>query len=251
MRRILTLSILLFFLVWARSRGPDGFREECMLRGVRFENPPQTVVREEVQKRLSQRFTFLGAGTQVGALVGEDGETVFKFLLGRSMKGRRHLSWPSRHRSRRMEMRQIEGEKTLCRYAEALPFLREEMGILYTRLDPEADLEGSYLRVVCADGVERAVSLAGVPFWLQRKMEPLPRDPQVGGALFDLLRRRAEKGFTDVRQQAFNGANYGRIGERVYLIDAGRIERREVVIQDPEAELQRMQARVTRWLESS
>ena len=244
MKHLLWLAPLLALLIWGQMRGPDGFREECMLRGISYPNPPQQMGRDEVMRRLSQRFTLLGSGTQAGALLGEDGETVFKFILRRSLVGEKRFSWPSRHRPKRIAMRCVEGEKTLKRYSEAFAACRDDLAILYTRFDPA---EGPLppLRVVCADGIERDVSLEGVPFWLQRKMEPVMPTPHAKAALLALLKRRVASGFFDLRRGAINRSNYGFIGERAHIIDAGRIERLAEI--DPAEELARLEQELNRW----
>lgn len=257
MKHLFWFIPILCLLGWGQMRGPDGFRGECLLRGIGYPNPPQRMDPDELERRLSQRFTLLGSGTQAGALLGEDGETVFKFLLNGSLKGKRRMARPSRHRAARVAMRRAEGEKVLARYAAAFSLLNGELAILYTRLDPQ---EGPLppLRVVCAGGVEREISLEGVPFWLQRKMEPvnerLQRVPDsreaCRAALLDLLQRRAQKGFYDLRQGFVVGENYGFIGDRAYLIDAGRIGHSEALAQDPEEEVARLEKKLNRWFES-
>ncbi len=256
MKHVLWLIPILCLLGWGQMRGPDGFREECLLRGVSWPNPPQHLSQEEIADLLNQRFALLGHGTQSIALLGEDGVTVLKFLQNRSLKGRKRWEIPSvrdllmgSRSERREEKRRREGREVLRRYALVYQKFHSETGLLCTQLEGNA---ASEIRVVCGDGQERRISLKGVPFWLQRRMEPAGRrltQGKGGAELRAFCEQWIRKGFCDVHSRGIaHVENFGFIGDRVFLMDAGRIEWSEEQEAHPEESVRALDFLITEWL---
>lgn len=250
----LLIASLFFSLLAAfySSRDQGGFYPDRILRQISWPNPSQDL--SSLEPLLDQRFTFIGSGTQSAALLGDDGKTVLKIFLNRSLKPKRRIKIRplfelclEQHRG---FLKLIEARDALRRYAMAFDRLKEESGLLATRLNPSQEPHLS-VRMALQDGTERIVSLKGAPFVLQQYVEPvekcLERETNVTPALKDLFYSMASKGCYERRRGFKLLVNYGLLDGKAYLIDAGQIEYSEELASDPTPEFIYLDRRFEEW----
>lgn len=181
-------------------------------------------VTQEVLAALSQKYHYLGSGSQTYAFVSEDARYVIKFFKHQRY---RIASWltalplPAHlkeiyQRKALQKEEKLQNHLTSCRLA--FQELQEETALLYLHLGKEPLLNK---RVVFEDKLHRSFTLAldNYDFQLQRKVKPLPPTQEGFEAAVALLERVFEKGIaqTDCAFQK----NIGMSGSQAVFIDTG------------------------------
>ena len=212
---------------------------------------------------LQQKFSYLGHGTQMIAFEGEDKKTVLKLFLQKSIKGEKKFRikslkdrvpfWRRKKEKKKQLHREESLQSTFQHYAKAFEALKEETGLIGIHLSAT---RGEYSPCYIRDfhGKEWVCDLDRISFVLQAKALPV-RDVFPGlqteeekrnffQAMDTLLDQRARKGFKDLGQGRVFDANYGFIGDRAILLDAGRLGYSEEVRLHPEPEIKKMQGRL-------
>lgn len=218
--------------------------------------------KEQIQKILSQPFTFLGLGKQMTAYESQDHQYVLKFFNPRSrikekwfhdykrIKSLCTLKWfSSAHFNRRERLL-----KLFHRHAIAFKEIPAEAALVYVHLNRLTALDQS-VDIADRDGTRFLVHLKDVPFVLQRKVELAgahlaqlaSQNDQAGlQEALDQIRQlfviRARKGITDRIQTLHN--NYGFLDGKAIQIDVGRISLSKEVMANPEVEVEKIMSTI-------
>ena len=128
--------ILPLLLVTGCSR-PKGFTLKKVLS--RHQNEPRWEVSlpqqmDEIQRILTQPYSYLGSGNHCYAFVSRDGRYVLKFFKQKHMRTQSILS------KRRLRRRRRERVESFTSYKIAYEELQEETGVLYLHLNKTVDI---------------------------------------------------------------------------------------------------------------
>lgn len=196
---------------------------------------------EKVQQILSQSYAFLGEGAQCYVLASQDGRYVIKFFKPKHIQKKKWLkSTPlfsvfiPQAKKDRAQKRWLTKFQTTChRYLLAFDELREETGLIYLHFQPSKD-RFAPLKIATSSDKIALFDLNQYTFILQEKGECIPekiasllRKGDKNAALKSLLqlkqllKTRAQKRYTDVRQ-CFS-INYAFTATRAIQIDVGKI----------------------------
>jgi hypothetical protein len=254
----------LVYLYNHREFRPPDFRHPFILKS--GNQAPDAATKQKVSKILEQKFTYLGAGTQVTAFESADHQYVIKFFNPRnSIKE----NWFHRY-SRLRQMSSLkwitktyfEKKQRLRKFFKchrlAFRDLREESGLIYLHFDRSSSVSKK-IDVVDQDGKAYLVDLDICPFILQKKVDiAMTRlEEQVAkGAIeeakegvrqiYQLFLTRAQKGYTDHRQSLFK--NYGFADGCAVQLDVGRIKLDERVKKMPIKDLERIVENLSKQL---
>jgi hypothetical protein len=186
---------------------------------------------------LNQTFSFLGAGDQCYAFLGEDGTTVLKLLKHFDANGKRIL------------------DPVLESYKIAYQELREETGLLYLHLNKT---DSHILTMIDKTGFLHQIDLGATEYALQKKVDALivpmlnqlRRNPEVLKerihSLLSLIASRCSKGIAD-RDTAIH-RNIGFLGHNAIALDIGSYFKNEELKKNPYDEIARHTKRLVRWL---
>jgi hypothetical protein len=202
----------------------------------------------EVERRLQQPYTFLGAGSECFAFLSADGETVIKFFkldtwrpvyVKRSLWGEGYSAYAgslvTQHPTgwlwevwlkRLWGMREYRIQRTFASVSLAYERLQEETGVLYIHLNP-GEVSPQRLTLYDACHIAHTVDLSQTRFLVQQKATALPDYLALGDeeqarkgidALLCLLRARCDKGVAD---RDLEPRNFGFVQGRAVEIDTG------------------------------
>ncbi len=254
----------LVYLYNHREFSPPDFRHPFILKSER--QAPDAATKQKISKILEQKFTYLGAGTQVTAFESADHQYVIKFFNPRnSIKE----NWFHRY-SRLRQMSSLkwitktyfEKKQRLRKFFKchrlAFRDLREESGLIYLHFD-RSSCVSKKIDVVDQDGKAYLVDLDICPFILQKKVDIVMtrlEEQVANGAIeeakegvrqiYQLFLTRAQKGYTDHRQSLFK--NYGFADGRAVQLDVGRIKLDEQVKKMPIKDLERIVENLSKQL---
>lgn len=194
-----------------------------------------------VRDQLSQKFFYLGKGSQFYVFESEDGQCVLKFFrMNRYRPFHFPSQWPLPSFLKTIQqIRLNEKERKLrklfqsCQLAEEK--LKEESGLMYLHLEETRSLK---TEAILHDRLGRpfAVEMDIYPFLLQKKAEPaLPylarlidegKEKDAESAmnnLFALLVRRCQIGIQDGDPEIYKNAGFLKDGKALF-IDIGQFE---------------------------
>ncbi len=241
--KIFTSLLVAFFLAFVCSiqiLPPHSFSEELIAHDIQGEWVSSDF--PDLEAIASRPFHYLGHGLQSVAFESEDGKYVIKFFLSKVIRFRKKIVFPFLHKEKWSRKRDVFD--VLGIYDLAFRELKEETGLIGVHLSAnQANLPSCIIRDW--NEKEHRIDLNRVSFVLQyrcvmlneacKKMKPA----DIFSALTVLLDKRSRKGFTDIRRR-FNIENYGFLGTRAVMIDAGGLEYVEGIKKDPEVETQRV-----------
>lgn len=152
--------------------------------------------------------------------------------------------------AKRVEVRNRKLDRALKNYSVAFEKIKEKTGMIamncYHRKLPKVTL-------IDWQNQKHIVDLTGIAFIIQRKAVPVSKKLEFASnpeSVIFLLREFIEKqvkcGFVDIEPK-FVSENYGFVDDVPVYIDLGRIEYREEVRKNPEAEIQRMRRHLDKW----
>lgn len=212
---------------------------------------------------LSQKFSYIGHGSQAIAFEGEDKKTVLKCFLKKKISGEKVYKIPSlcdwipSWRREKVIRKQQKKEKKISSlvqsYSSAFSHLKEETGLIAIHLSAT---EGQYPVCSVRDfrGKEFLLDLDRASFVVQSKativrdvynsLQTEEEKTSFFQAMETLLERRAQKGFKDLGQGRVFEFNYGFLEDKAILFDVGRLVYSEEVAMDPLPEIQKMQSRL-------
>lgn len=242
-----------------RQRYPDAFTLDKIVYDQTTEFPNSDCPVD----LLKQKFSYVGHGTQMIAFEGEDKKTVLKLFLQKSVSGKKRYrmksfrDWvPALRREKEKKKKRLK-EEDLCatfqHYAKAFEVLKEETGLIGIHLSAT---HGQFPTCIVEDfdRNEWVCDLDRASFILQVKATPVrevfPRLKTIEEkhdffqAMDSLLEQRARKGFKDLGQGRFFDGNYGFIGNKAILLDAGHIGYSEEIQHHPDLEIEKMKQRL-------
>jgi hypothetical protein len=139
-----------------------------------WEMPPLAFVeQEEVNKILTQKFTYLARGSQAFAFISEDGKYVLKLFKQhkwhpKNIFGYIPLSFNPYFKD--YQLRQKKQEMVLSSCRAALLNVKEETGVLYAHLNP-TPLQIPEMKLIDKRGKEWVLDLSKSCFLLQKKAD--------------------------------------------------------------------------------
>jgi len=187
---------------------------------------------------LSQRFHYLGKGSQTYVFESEDKKYVIKFYKFPSHL--RKISWLKHpfayhYEPKRLQIKDHNEKRLALSYNSfflASSLLPEETSVVYTHLSPTQHLNK---KIILIDRLkaEYTLSLDRVGFIVQQKAELLfptlksiiekkdwVKGEKVIGSVIDVIVSRCKKGLTDLDSMIHN--NYGWLEDHAIHIDVGR-----------------------------
>ncbi|NGX39056.1 MAG: hypothetical protein KR126chlam1_00376 [Chlamydiae bacterium] len=246
MIRLIRFSILLVIL-FATARFCQKQTDHFTILGISSnrEYNPQFATRSlsiqeglELDKALSQPYTYFGCGGQAFAFFSEDGEYVIKFFKQRLFRRSfllNTLPLPKilhRYREKRNWKRDDKLERDFFSYKTAFDELQEETRVLYSHLNPTYHLKKK-LEIIDRLGIHHFLNLDQFDFIVQRRavrvydhIEALMQNQKEKEAkeairrVFHLISTRAKKGYRDRDPNV--RTNCGFIGDQAIKIDVGR-----------------------------
>lgn len=244
---LVTFSLLAAVLFVSLERKETGFvTEKYFAKALKSQ---KSDFPDEFLPILNQRFKFCGVGMQSVAFSSFDDKYVLKFFLSKRLKNTPGVTFRSPLRifpfyaQKKEQMKREKKEKTLLkalqRYQVAFEKLKEETALLALHFEKSENLTLCLLQD--ERGVPFSIDLNEYCFVLQKKASLQIEDPTDAKLKLEkLLKKRAEKGFFDVKSKILNLENYGFIEEEAVMIDPGRIAYSEKIEQDPSQEIQKM-----------
>ena len=223
----------------------------------RWEIPPLSSEQQrEVDRLLSQPYTFIGAGSECFAFASADGKAVIKFfkldharpvyfLRGIFFEDHSALTgslsdhpltraalpspldtWLKRF----LGIREFRIQRTFSSIHLAFNELKDETGLIYLHLNPTGHLSKT-LTIYDACGIRHDIDLDTMRFFLQKRAVPLERhltwlksrrsDDMAKASidsLLSLISERCHKGYAD---RDIRNRNFGFIGIKAIEIDSG------------------------------
>ena len=197
---------------------------------------------ESLNNIFSQKFTFLGRGTESYAFISEDQKTVLKFINMEHLTPKKwvaYLPLPFLHsyRVRKVDQREKRLKETFGTCRMAYEELKTETGLIFIHLNKTKTLNKT-LTIVDKKGKEHAVDLDSAVFIVQEKAElfysrikkliqegksaDVPRAVQ---SILDFIGLRCQRGYFD--EDKGIRYNYGFVGDRIIQIDIGRLRKKE------------------------
>ena len=220
----------------------------------------------ELQKALSQPYTYFGRGGQAYAFFSADGHYVVKFFKQRLFRP----SWLLNHlpltplfhkyREKRNWKRLDKFQRDFSSYKVAFEELQQETGVIYSHLNPTTHLK-TKLAITDRLGIVHNVDLDHLDFIVQKRadrvydrIDRLMQSGKIEEAkqsikgVFAMIHARSEKGFRD--RDPNIQTNCGFIGNRAIKIDVGRFVKCEEMktkeVRD--ADLSRITAPFENWI---
>jgi hypothetical protein len=205
----------------------------------------------ELQQKLEQPYTFLGAGSECFAFLSQDGTTVIKFFkldqfrpvyLHRGLFCEdysayagtiaKHTfpvetlpSWAAHLLKRLWGIREYRLQRTFESIQLAYHHLKEETGLLYLHLHPQGEFNPFILYDAC--GIAHSIDLHSTRFVLQKRGTSIEehfsslseeKGKKSLNSLLALLRKRCMKGIHD---RDIVPRNFGFLGTEAIEIDTG------------------------------
>ncbi len=197
--------------------------------------------RESLNAILSQRFTYLGKGTQSYVLESEDHRYVIKFFKGKHLYFydwlKPMVSLPLVGRLLEEDWQRREAKRNKIYNGCKLAYLEMSVdsGVEFVHLNPSEDLPNQIV-IVDAIGREHILNPNDIPFYLQRKgasfrstLSELKQKNDLEGAqalitdLFAYLVERSQRGIYDRDNNSM--ANLGCLDGHVATLDVGNLSK--------------------------
>jgi hypothetical protein len=221
---------------------------------------------KELEKALSQSYTYFGRGGQAYAFFSNDGQYVIKFFKQRLFRPSwllNHLPLPpflTKFREKRNWKRKDKFQRDFFSYKVAFDDLQEETGVLYSHLNPTTHLKKK-LEITDRLGISHLIDLDHFDFVVQKRadrvydrIDRLMSAKRIEEAkkavreVFSLIHTRAVKGYRD--RDPNIQTNCGFIGDRAIKIDVGRFVKSEEMKKKEvrNADLERIIVPFENWL---
>lgn len=222
----------------------------------------------ELAAALNQEYSYLGSGGQCFAFVSADNKYVIKFFKHFRRKAPFYAGFPmpsslKERAERRVKERRSKQERDFRSYKIAVENLKEETGLIFVHLNKTKNLRRN-LQITDKAGRKFTLNLDESEFVVQKKanliypqIEALMAKGEKEKAqallknLLSLIVKRSEMGIFD--EDARIHRNFGCIGEKVIVIDAGRL-RKDPSIRDPKkymGDIHKITKRLITWLEEN
>jgi len=249
-------AIALFLLARVYYSVTDDFR----ISNITYEMPyqeawaiqtPSPEREKEIDKILSQNFTYLGKGAQSYAFVSADDRYVIKFFKFKHLRPVWFMNFvPSVGYLKTFKEKQASRKErklwgVFHAYKLAYDVDRNESGLEFIQLNTEGNPKRT-VTLIDKIGLKRQVDLESIPFILQDKgqtlrvvLEDLLRNGDIVTAkhrisqIFDLYASEYNKGIYDHDHGVMR--NTGFIGDRPIHLDVGKLERNELMKQKENA----------------
>lgn len=231
-----------FFAKAATQKATGGFTIPSISsnRSYNEEYATSEIGKEELERALSQKYTYFRRGGQAFVFLSEDGEYVIKFLKQRMFRPSwllNHLPVPRVFRDKRNWKRLDKLKRDFTSYKFAFEELRDQTGILYLHLNPTTHLKKN-LRIIDRLNISHQINLDKFDFILQKRaeevnshIENLMNQNRIGEAkkaiadLISLIQLSEEKGYRD--RDPDIQTNCGFIGNQAVKIDVGRFLKKD------------------------
>lgn len=223
---------------------------------------------EKLQNIFSQKFYYLGSGSQSYAFMSEDQQYVIKFFKMKGLTPKYWLNyiplpWLEKYRFQKIQMRERK-RKEFFDSCEALYHgFKEETGLVFIHLRKTA-YPHDVSHFIDKMGKSHHISLNDVPFVVQRKAsmiydyanelidqgkEESALDSLV--SVLELVKRRCRKGYFDRDSGVSN--NYGFIEGRPVEIDLGRVYKDDTILDsvDQLSEVLRVSRKIEAWIRAN
>lgn len=225
------------------NRQTDGFALHKVFSDLAYDpeweiEPLKPLEHEQVQKILSQKFSYLGKGVQCYAFLSEDQNYVLKFFRYDHMRvplWLKVLPLPSSfetYRKTKEEFFQSRRLKDFRSYKMAYEYLQKETGLIYLHLNKSSDLQKK-VTIFDKIGIRHQIDLDQMEFVLQRRashvypqIKALMQRGEVDTAkkaivsLVHLITKRSQLGIYDKDPDIVT--NFGIIEDKMIQIDIGR-----------------------------
>ncbi len=230
-------------------------------------SPLSTDQREELEQLFTQKFSYLGKGTQSYVLESDDQRYVIKFLKGKhlhfsdSLKGLFSIPVIGRWLEADFSRRDAKRKKIFTGCRLAYEEMQADSGVLFVHLNPSDDLPNRLL-IIDNLGRQELINPNTVPFYIQKKGVPFhvtlsrlkQKDDREGGrqairALFAYLVDRSQRGIYDRDNNSCN--NLGFINEHMATLDVGNLSKDER-LSDPHVYVSSITAHtvgIRRWID--
>lgn len=219
MKRLFVIILLAVAAFWYYGKCVDGFYESSIHLKTwpkeRYGQLQCLFSPEEVQKVLSQPFTYLGKGRQFFVFASQDGKYVLKFVKCQRIKG------PNRQE-------RVDAIFASC--ALAATELRDNTGVVFVHLNSDSEVKSDVL-LIDKIGMKHTIAIDEVPFVLQRRAIPVKEVAMTEerlAQLIDLIKRDAAHHVYDKDSGLIERNNVGFLDHRAIHIDIGTLERSEV-----------------------
>jgi len=199
-------------------------------------------------------LTYLGQGLQSVVFASEDGNYVMKFFFVRrprtewrwSIPSPKGLWLPYAEKKRKLfaGKNQRRTRKAIDSYSVAYNLFKEETGLVAVHLG-KTNLGLPESILIDERGNEHRIDLDRASFIVQKRCSQERLEPI---AVECLLRKKAERGFTD-RHPGFKKENYGILDGEAIMLDPGNIVYSEAVLNDPEPEFIKTKGWFRQWQE--
>ncbi len=265
---IRTIAAILFIwaISWLCDLATAGFRVyeilSVMPNQERWETAPLAL--KERDELLDQPFYFLGNGEQFYAFLGRDQKTVLKFFRHDHLSPRQLIRYLPLTQSIKTSLLSHKSRSDLSPLFDSTKLaydnLREETAFIALHLNKT---RACFKPVEIFDklGIRHQIDLDATEFVLQRRAEPfcsaIDRNMQNNDidaakqqihSLITVIKKQCQKGITNT-DAAFK-RNFGSLNGSAVVLDMGSFLKDERV-KDPageRAELERLTARLQRWL---
>ncbi len=190
---------------------------------------------QEVDKALSQKYTYFGCGGQAYVFFSEDGKYALKFFKQRHFREPTHLNYIpfiKRYRNLKYAKRKKKIQVEYGSYKMGFEQLPEETALVYVHLNKTSHLNKT-LTFIDKFKMEHQIDLDKTDFILQRRAElvhdKIDRQVAAGdlegakrtiSSVVDLIVIRCKKGYSDKDPNI--ATNCGILGDRAIKIDVGR-----------------------------
>jgi hypothetical protein len=190
---------------------------------------------KEVDKALSQNYTYFGCGGQAYVFFSEDGKYALKFFKQRHFREPTHLNYIpfiKNYRDKKFAKRRKKIEVEYGSYKLGFEQLPEETALVYVHLNKTSHLNKS-ITYIDKVKMEHKIDLDKTDFILQKRAElvhdKIDRQIAAGNlegarhtisSIVDLIVTRCKKGYLDKDPNI--ATNCGILGDKAIKIDVGR-----------------------------
>jgi hypothetical protein len=202
----------------------------------RFDTRPLTEAEhQEVDRALSQKYTYFGCGGQAYVFFSEDGNYALKFFKQRHFREPTHLNYIpfiKKYRTLKYAKRRKKISVEYSSYKLGFEQLPEETALVYVHLNKTSHLNKN-ITFIDKFKMEHKIDLDKTDFILQRraqlvhdKIDQQMAAGDLNGAkhtissIVDLIVTRCKKGYSDKDPNI--ATNCGILGDRAIKIDVGR-----------------------------
>jgi hypothetical protein len=243
-------------------RQTDGFAITNIITPSQYERFVAEPPPPEVERLLSQPFTYLGCGAQSYAFVSADGNYVIKFFKIQHMRLAPWLPNFLPHVAMKRKEKEALYKATMESARIAMADLRDETGLLYVHTGLSPTWQRS-IQLIDKIGVSHTLSLEAVDFVLQKRAAPFyetltswiedGKEEAAHRALSELralLTKRCQCGIFDKDPDI--ATNFGFVSNRPIQIDIGRFTR-DIDVRHPARgiyEVSRISQPLHDWLEA-